>query len=748
MTRFQLSLLTGAALCALASPPAFAQEPPSDVVSFKGDKSATLAEDGTVKLEGNVELIYRDRTLRADEMSLDPNSETVSAQGNIQLFQPDGTVGFANSLVFTQDLTAGVARGFSARLPENGTIVADSFIRRDENFAEMNSAAFTACNTCDDEGAPKIPTWSIEADKVVRDQADKSINYRNAVVRVKGVPILYSPFFSHADPTADRRSGLLAPSFSATRRRGLTYEQPVLWAISPYQDLVISPQINTEVNPLLNMEYRRRFYSGMVEARVGGTYEKDFNSSGDEFGENRTKAYVLAYGAFEPSPNWDWGFTLEAAQDRRLFDQYSINLDRADRGLFRADDRRLISQLYTVRQTDRSYFSLATMAFQSLRPVPGAPPVFGVDPLEDDDILPLIAPLGELRFEPEGAMLGGRLRVEATSVILQREESPTTAGWPGIDSRRATLEVDWRRALTLKSGVRVEPFAHLRGDGYSVSDLTLADPRTRTSGRAIPTAGVDVSWPFVRHRGGVTTIIEPIVQLALSPDTKLDPDIPNEDSIAFDFDDTNLFEFNKFPGFDLYEGGQRLNLGLATSVDWGADRSLRMVVGQSFRDDEDPVFPPRTGLNQKSSDWVVGAELRPMSGLWFYSHARLDGADLNKIEGGVNAELSRGAGYLRYMRQDQDYQGLPREDIEGGGEIFITPNWGMIVTAIRDIEDKAWRRRSVGFVYLDECLRFEMLYERDNNPVLGDKASNSIAVRLTLVTIGDTGYRDYGRRRQ
>lgn len=739
-------MLTGAALCALASAPALAQEQPSDVVTFKGDQQGTVSQDGAVSLEGNVELTYQGRTLRADKASLDPNTQTLTAQGDVELYQPDGSVGYADSLVFTQDLSSGVARGFSARLPNNGTIVADSLIQRDANFAELNSANFTTCDTCDDAGAPKIPTWSIEADKVVRDTADKSVNYRNAIVRIKGVPVLYAPFFSHADPTADRRSGLLAPSFSATRRRGLTYEQPVLWSISPYQDLVVSPQINTEVNPFLNLEYRRRYYTGMIEAKTGYTHERGFDSDGAEFGQDHSKSYVLAYGAFEPNTDWRWGFTLEAARDRRLFDQYSIDLEREDRGLFRADDRRLISQLYAERQTQKSYFSVSTMAFQSLRPIPGAPIVAGVYPLESNDILPFVAPLGEVRFEPESAILGGRLRFVGSTVALSREDSQTIPGWPGIDSARATLEVDWRRAVTFRSGVRAEPFAHIRGDVYSVSDLTLLDRETRTPGRFIPTAGVDVSWPFVKQRNGVTTIIEPIVQLAVSPMTKVDPDIPNEDSISADFDDTNLFEFNKFPGYDLYEGGQRINVGVATSVDWGADRSMRVVVGQSFRSEPDPAFPARTGLSKEASDWVIGAELKPMTGVSIYSRARLDDLSVQRFEGGIDASLSRGGGYLRYMQTREDYQGQPREDVEGGGEIFLNKTWGISATAIRDIEMKEWRRQSIGLVYLDECLRFELLYQRDKNPVLGNETSQSVAVRLTLVTLGDTGYRAYGRR--
>lgn len=745
MTAIRLSLLTGAAACALmAATPAFAQQ--DEQVIFTADQGARSPE-GVLTLEGSVELQYKDRTLKAEKVSQDPATDTIRAQGGVELYQPNGTVQFADSLIFNQSLTTGVARGFSSRLPQNATIAADSLIQRDENFAELNQAIFTMCDICEADGVtPKVPTWTIEAEKVVRDIADQSINYRNATIRIKGVPVLWTPFFSHADPEAERKSGLLAPDFSATRRRGFSYEQPILWAISPHQDLVVSPQINTEVNPFANLAYRRRFYTGMVEARFGGTYERDFNSGGLQFGDNQVKAYVLAYGAFEPSVDWRWGFTAEAARDRRLFDQYSISLERQDRGIYRADDRRLISQLYAERQTERSYFSTAALAFQSLRPVSGPANPFGVFPLEENDILPVVLPLAELRYEPEGPVLGGRLRVVGTSASIARDKSPLLTGGPGVDSRRVSLELDWRRALTFSTGVRLEPFAHLRGDAYSTADLSLIDQKARSSGRAIPTAGLDVSWPFVRQGARVTAIIEPVIQLVASPDTRFDPDIPNEDSIAFDFDDTNLFEFNKFPGYDLYEGGRRLNAGIVTSLDFGTDRSLRLLIGQSFRDDPDPNFPLHTGLGDRTSDWVFGAEAVPVAGLSLYARGRLDDLNLQRIEGGVNATLDRGSTYLRYMRVERDFQGRPREDIEGAAEVFLTKNWGLVGDAVRDLEQKSWRRRSVGVVYRDECLRFEVLYQRDNNPVLGTKASQSIAVRLTLATLGDTGYRDYGNR--
>lgn len=742
------AMLAGAAVSVLAAAPVSAAEPATDDGLYLGADSV-IGQDGHYVASGDVEMRQQDRILRAGALDYDSIARIVEATGGIQIYQPDGTAAFADRVIFNEDLTQGVANDFAARLPQNGKVAAANAVIVSDTRVEMNRAIFTTCDICHEDGSEKTPSWSISAERIVRDEVDQAIYYRNAVIRIKGVPILYLPVFSQADPAADRKSGLLAPRIQLTARRGLSYEQPYLWSISPYQDLIISPQINQEVRPLLNLEWRKRFYSGTIEARVGYAYDRDFNSEGFKFGPEKAKAYILASGRFEIEPHWTWGFTAERARDRFLFDQYSIPDVDAPRGLFRSDDRRLLSQIYTVRQSENSYLSVAALSFQSIRPVPGSTPnAAGIRPLEDDQTLPVIAPLVEFRFEPEQRIVGGRLRLRGSGVLLDRDASPVTLGAPGVDSRRATVEGDWRRAYIVGPGVRLEPFAMARGDLYNVADLSAADASQHTTGRALGVLGVDASYPFIRQRGGVTTIIEPIAQLALSPDIDPNPRIPNEDGLAFDFDETNLFEPNKFTGFDLYEGGQRLNLGVRTSVDWGAGRNARFVVGRSFRAEVDPMFPPRTSLNQKSSDWVAGAEVTPIAGLSVYSRVRLDRdtLDLRKIEAGVDARLARGAGYLRYMKQDQDYSGVPREDIEGAGEVFITKRWGVSADAVRDLQTQTWRRRAGGIVYRDECLRFELLYQRDNNPLLGERSSQSVVVRLTLATLGDAGYRNYANR--
>jgi LPS-assembly protein len=684
-----------------------------------------------ITARGEVEIRYRGRTLRAGEVTYDLKSGLITAIDKVVVIDPSGAVTFADSMVLDEELRAGVIQGFSARLQENVKIAAATAVRRSETVNELTRAIYTPCEICaDDPNRP--PTWSIRADKVVQDRENQIIYYRNAVIEMFGVPVFYAPVFWHPDPNAERKSGLLPPEIVGSERRGLSYEQPYALIISPSEDLVISPQLNTSVNPFVNFQWRKRFTSGQFNARFGYTYERDLDGDGDRIGDLTSRSYVLADGKFDLSEDWRWGFAAERASDDLIFDKYDVGDVYAQRGLYASDDKRLTSQIYAVRQDERSYFSIAALSIQGLRPG------------DNDRTLPTIAPLVEARWEPESAILGGRLRLQGSAVGLTRDQSQVLATLPGADSRRASLGADWRRSITFAGGLRLSPFGQARADVYSLSDLPPPNAgQDDTVTRALGVVGVDFSYPLYRRDGDRTIVIEPLLQIALSPDTDRDPLIPDEDSSVLEFDETNLLRADKFPGFDLYEGGQRINVGGRTTLLYDDGRGVSFLVGRSFRADPDLQFPLRSGLKGRSSDWVVAAEGTPVAGFTFFTRARFDAAnwDVRRMEAGANIDFDRAHGFVRYLRDNEDITGVQREDIDFAGEVMISGNWGVTFAGVRDVESDVWRRQEFGGLYRDDCLDIAVLWvhEETYNRTLGP--SDSVILRLTLATLGDKGYR-------
>lgn len=705
-----------------------------------------LIQDGvrhTITAEGSVEARYQGRVLRSDELDYNSDTRIVRARGRVRILNADGTSQFADAITLDKDMSAGVAEGFAARMTGHVKLAASTARRRNADIIELDQVVYTPCQTCGD-GGPPHPTWSIRARRVIQDHRRQTLTFEHAILQVKGVSVLYLPYIQTADPAAPRKSGLLLPVITFSGARGVSYQQPYYQVIDPSQDITINPQINSKVNPFLNLDYRKRFYSGMIDIRAGYTYDRDFTSGGDKFGPATSRSYILGSGVFRPDADWTWGFTAEQTSDKLIFDKYSIgnvfiNENLTDRGLYAPDDRRLISQLYAVRQNQQSYLSVAAIEVQGLREPNGSVPG------DDQSSFPVIAPLIEAMYEPDSPVLGGRLRLDASAVVLTRSQTPDTMASPGapplagLDSRRATAGFDWLRTLTFDNGVRVQPFLIGRADLYNVAGLPTS-PSSGTLGRAIGWLGANISYPLLKQSGDVTWVLEPMAQLAIAPTTHVNSLVPDEDSQDWQYDETNLFEVNRSPGYDLYEGGQSVTLGGRASMLLPDGRGATVMAGERLAAESDPAVPARTGLQQALSDYILAFEAIPVRGITLFARARLDEATLgvNSFEAGANFSLNRVSGYVSYLQEAQSPLGVPLRSLDIHGEGFVTPHWGLTTYAI--VDSGTWRRQDIGVVYRDNCIRVEVLYRHDNTQLGTLGPSTSVVLRLALATFGGEGY--------
>lgn len=724
---------------------------------------------------------FQGHTLRAETIRYDLAGGVGGAEGQVELVSPLGDVVFADLIELDDQLRAGVAVDFATRLSNGASLMAASAVRRSENVNELNYALFTPCPICD-ANRPKTPSVSIQAEKVVQNEELRAILYRNALFRVGGVPVFFLPVFAHPDPTVDRASGFLIPSPTYDEGRGVSLELPYLHVVSPSEDWLVSPQINTRVAPLLNLQWRRRFDDGVIVVRGGYTHERnfgDFDLNGDgrpesnvKFGDETNRSYLLAHARFDPDGPWRWGFTAERVSDKTLFDRYDVRDPYQDNGLYYGDRRRLISQVYAERQTRRSYVSIAAFSMQSLRVAQFDPVTPALNVFENDDALPLVAPIVEARWEPNRPIFGGRLRLRGSAVSLYRDAyvgSPVlrpemippgpTAGLDGVDTRRVTGQMDWRRAFISPSGVRWEPFVDLRADAYSIAELPpvlgLAD-ETVTRTRA--TAGLDVAYPLIRRlASGADVIVEPMGQLSLSTGVDQDPRIPNEDSQTVELDESSLFRMDRFPGYDLLEGGFRLTAGVRTTIRWQGGRSASLFIGRSSRGQEEDAFrvpvpddPTRlydpTGLASKTSDWVVQGTFTPSDRVRGWFHTTVDGSgDVRRAEAAIDGRWGRrDMATVSYILDRSNPLGGPLnrnyESVQLAVQQFIVGNWGVTVTGIADLERDIITRSEAGIVFDDDCFRFEIGFRRDNTRVRPSGPSEGVFIRLNLATFGGTGY--------
>ena len=172
------------------------------------------------------------------------------------------------------------------------------------------------------------------------------------------------------------------------------------------------------------------------------------------------------------------------------------------------------------------------------------------------------------------------------------------------DSNRLISELAWRRTLITHAGQVFTPFFSARGDLYKVSNV--ADPVTGagasddTTARGMITGGLEYRYPIVAHGPRASHVIEPIGQFIARPNIDDQNDVPNLDARSLVFDDTLLFDIDKFSGYDRIEEGTRANVGLRYTLQGNNGGYVRAVLGQSYQIAGDNEFAFDSGFAQRA----------------------------------------------------------------------------------------------------------------------------------------------------
>ena len=223
----------------VALPAAWAQQDPdSQQALLLADRMEFDRETNVLSAEGNVEVIHGGRHLWADRLRYDQDADRIDAEGNVTLLEPGGEAVYAERLTLSDDLKNGVAEQLRARLTDNSLLAAAKGRRTEGRLTEFDQAVYSPCPLCRDSTSP--PLWQISAQRVIHDQNERQITYHNAFFELHGVPIAYTPYFSHPDPTVERKSGFLAPTFGNDSDLGLLVQTPYYFALAPNYDLTMA----------------------------------------------------------------------------------------------------------------------------------------------------------------------------------------------------------------------------------------------------------------------------------------------------------------------------------------------------------------------------------------------------------------------------------------------------------------------------------------------------------------------------
>ncbi len=714
--RAGLGAAAAALLLLFAALGAQAQQQPRQPVLITAEAIEHDQETNIVTAVGRVELDNGTQILQADRVAWDPRSDTVRAMGNIALVQPTGEVLFADEVELTDEFRNGFVSGIRVLLADQSRLAAASAVRQGGTYTEMYNALFTSCSTCMGDRDP--PVWQLRASKVTHDQVAHTVRYEHARLEFFGIPLLYTPFFTHPDPTIQRKSGLLAPTYGSTNALGATIETPYYLNLAPSRDATLTPFFTAKEGMVMKGEYRQLTPNGLFETRGSITRPWARDDDNLRLNERDTRGHVETSGLWTLSPDWRWGFTGSRSSDDTYLRRYEIS-----------DANVLTTNAFVEGMRDRNYAAVNAWSFQGLR--------------QDDDPgqSPTVLPMMEYsRYSPTGRY-GQYAVVDANVLAIHRSE--------GRNVMRLSSRAEWRLPYTSRFGEVYSMSASVRADGYAVDGQreTTAVPDQTVDGfkgRVLPRLALEWRFPLVRAGTNSDYMIEPIVEGIVAPYGGNPPLIPNEDSLAFEYDDTNLFGPSRFPGLDRWEGGPRINYGVRFGT-YSARTAAHAMIGQTARARDD-TFPAGSGLEKSPSDYVGRISVQwPTVDL--EQRFRLDRESFslrrNEVDLGFGPDDAKfTAGYVFLSEKIDPLDGpdgpeARREELNLTARVKLTQTWSINARSRHDLrENGGLMLAGLGLVYDCDCMRVGLELTRRLTEDRDVPRSTAISLRVNLRHLG------------
>ena len=822
-----LCVLGVLAACLWAAPAALAQAPAPATAAKPKDRLLVEAKElvydktkNRVSAVGNVQLYYQGRVLEADKVIYDRVTSRVFAEGNAKLTDEKGNVTYAGRFELTDNFKDGFIDSLTVVTADKVRITAPRAERSDGTTTVLDKATYTACAPCKDH-PEKPPLWQIKAARIIEDQAEHVVYFEDATFELFGMPIAYLPYFSTADSTVTRKTGFLVPSIIYRKSLGVGASIPFFWNLAPNYDLTVTPTLLSRQGFLGEVEWRQRFASGSYNIRATGIHQANpdvFLNPPDGPGNRSWRGSLESQGKFKISDKWSFGWSASAFSDRWYFDNYRLKNENLTQNYYKES----ISSIYLNGQGNNGYFDLRGYYIQGLsshdsqaqqpliRPVWDYNKLIEVPKDRSSGIggeITVDANLTSLsRQQAAFQSIGTRAVDQAFGLhdvcetrvpdpanpgkfVFQRSYGAASCFLRGLggDYTRLSAQAAWQRKFIDPIGQVWTPFAFVRAEVAAVnvnlkrttlyssakgSSLLSNADQTNFFGNEtsfnqtsiVPGVGLEYRYPMIARSSWGNQIFEPIAQVIVRPDERKKRRFPNEDAQSLVFDDTNLFEWNKFSGYDRTEGGTRLNYGAQYTLTTNSGAYANAMIGQSYQlygrnsysSGDVANAGINSGLDTQRSDYVGRLAFAPGPNLSFTAKGRFDQRNfaLKRLDVGVTASIGRLTAdvlYARYAAQPEIGYPKRREGISTNAKLMLGPNFFVTGTAMFDMArylyDLPGQKSArftpnllgVGFGYSDECTNFSLNYASYlNDPGSGTNTRNqSVMLSLQLRTLGD-----------
>lgn len=533
---------------------------------------ADLREGGVSTLSGNVEITKGEQQIRADNVQYDQNQDTADFHGNVDYWDEalflrsdtahlelnEGTGTFTNSQYRIKDNRG---RG------QAGELALDI-----GNTTDLKDVNYSTCE-------PEDNFWKLSADEIHLDHVAEWGKAKNVVLRIKDVPVFYSPYMSF--PLSDKRkTGFLTPSVGSTNKNGFEARTPFYWNIAPNMDATITPRVLANSGLMVMGEYRYLLRRGYGELNM--EYLPSDNEFDDKdrnlFGFKHEQSYGKTGELF---------LTYNRVSDKEYFEDFGTNIS-------------LTSTRFLERRAETSYVGSwweASALVQSYQTV---------DRSIDIRSRPYRR-LPQVKFNTRLPERNKRFNFGFESEFVYFDRSNEDFFVNDDSAYRLDLYPSVRFPVRGLAGF-VEPKVGVHYTQYSIEDPLTFKP---SPSRILPVVSLN-SGIFLERDTKIfgrdyLHTLEPQLYYLYIPEDKQD-NLPVFDTGFSDFSFDTLFRENRFSGIDRLGDTNQITLALTSRFinDQTGEEKGYFKLGQIYYlKDRDVTLPNGQRLDESSSPIVA-----------------------------------------------------------------------------------------------------------------------------------------------
>ena len=565
----------------------------------------------------------------------------------------------------------------------------------------FEKSIFTLCGYREND---KCPPWSIQSTKMLHDNEKKTIYYDNALLKIYDIPIFYFPKLSHPDPSVDRRSGFLLPTYSDTKNLGSGVSIPYFFAINQDKNFTLTNKLYASNNPLFEGAYHQVFKNSYLMADFGYTKGFKKNNNKQKTGD-RSHFFSKFMKEFKNNNNSksSISLSLQDTSNDKYLKNYKILSKLVDY------EKDVLENTFNfTHESEDLFLGFDVAAYENLK-----------ETYEDkyEYILPELTIDKNLFSNNNFGNLDLQTNLKAHNYDTNK------------NTNFLVNDFNWSfKDFNFKSGLSGKILANIKNINYEAKNVDIY--KEDTSHELYGAFGYLSQFNLQKIQSDSKHKLKPKILFRYSPNKNMRKEIDGSTLTPID-----AFNINRLNSMNNFETG----LSAAVGLDYEVTKSTQKFdfsIAQVINEKENKKMPSESSLDEKLSDLVFSSNFTVNDKFVIEYNGAVDQNynDMNYNDIGTQINLNPVKLNFSYLEEnkhigDQKYFKSKFSYEKDNGQFSYESKRNLITNSSEFY--------NLSYEYINDCLRAGLVYRREFYRDSEIEPEDSLMFKITLTPFGD-----------